>query len=826
MEKGFRKEEIKESISVALLISVTLFIFGPLELYYTNIDEFFFGITDIIGWFVLLCAVSAFLLTVLQIIWKNRSVFALINAVLFAIGIGLYMQGTYLNADYGVINGAAIDWSGYKAVGLINSCIWIGILTASVLLSVKLKKETVTKIHIFFCAVIVAIETVTLAVLIVTTPRQLEVVAGNDKQFTVGDEENIIILLLDTFDGAVFDDMLEGEYGAEIKEEFRDFTYYDNMAGGYPFTTYAVPLILTGEWYDNTVSFNDFIEKESYTKSNLYKDLYETGWSIGLYSHGSLLGSSIADYTRNLHEGKETVSSSKGAAMTFLQLTAFRYLPHELKRFTSSENSSFDKFHEESAYKFFQDIDFYNKLQSEGLTVEEGKTFAFYHLKGIHYPYYMNENIEADTNATEESQALGELHIVESYLAQLKEKGVYDQSTIVVMADHGYKGMGQNPIFLVKEAGAHHELEVSSAPVSYDDLRGTYSVWTGQDPNGRSSIYDFQEGEERIRYFRWHTNGNEKKQEIPLVEWEINGEAGNFSCMKKTGVLYGENGAYQKDRIKFESELKIDFGLEGNYVDIIDSNYTWNGGIRSWGEYTDFVLDTSDYAGEDAKVDICLSYVFAPPQKIQLYVNDNFIDEVTAEFAGDVLSYVVPAEIFDQDFTKIRVAYPDMVDKIDGVGEYMSVAYDAIYLGQLDRLESGKSYTFGTGGNLNEIGWNGMSIPEDGLRWSSGMESNFYWSIPAGTEMQDLTFEIKLKVKINDDQRLKIYMNDNFIEEISLDELEFQVNVPADTLTEGVNNLRVEYPYAVSPRELNGSEDDRKLSVAWETLKIVKGSEG
>ena len=816
-------KQMKDYILIALLISITFFIFGPIELYYTNIDEFFFGISDILGCLFLLCIVMSVALVFLQKIFKSEKICNIINAVLFGIGIGLYLQGNYINANYGVLNGATIDWNSYKVYGLYNTFIWIGIIAISILLSIKLKRDIINKIHWYIANIIIAIELLALVILGITTSKPLNVIVTDNEQFTVGDEDNIIIFLLDTFDATVFDEILYSDKGEKLKEQFQDFTYYDNMAGGYPYTSFSVPLILSGEWYDRTQDYSEFVNAGSYSKSDLYNVLEQQGYSIGLYSSKYYLGDSIADLTRNIHSGQERVSSATGATSAFLKLTAFRYFPHGLKQFAASDSNVFNKYHSPKAYKMGADIEFYEKLQNEGITVKNGKSFIFYHLNGIHSPYFMNENIQETKEATEESQALGELKIVKGYIDQLKKKGVYDNSTIIIMADHGYKGLAQNPIFIVKESDSQHEFSVRSAPVSFDDLRGTYSYWINGNTDGRTTIYDFEEDENRIRLFRWYALEDQKNQEVPLVEYAIYGKANDVTSIQKTGTLYGQEGISKRTDVKFDSELKIDFTAEGNYKDIINLGFRSFGGyIYSYGKYTDFSLDMTEYTGGDLKISISIANVFSPPQRLQLYVNDTFVDELEVLSGGNVLTTIIPKECLRKDSMVIKVVYPDIAEAtgtvIEGhLDEGMSVVYDYICLSQLEKLEKGGVWLFGTDGTAEKIISDGMSVAEPELRWSLGEESNFIWTT---TPKEDVTLAIKLKSVIDDKQNLEIYMNDHFIQEIFVDDLDFEINIPKEALNDGLNNLKILYPNAISPRELNGIEDDRKLSIAYEKIEV------
>ena len=61
------------------------------------------------------------------------------------------------------------------------------------------------------------------------------------------------------------------------------------------------------------------------------------------------------------------------------------------------------------------------------------------------------------------------------YIKRLKENGAYDNSVIIVMADHGNTDLNDaddmlvraNPMFLVKGINEHHAFEKSDKPLSY-----------------------------------------------------------------------------------------------------------------------------------------------------------------------------------------------------------------------------------------------------------------------------------------------------------------------------------------------------------------------
>ena len=105
----------------------------------------------------------------------------------------------------------------------------------------------------------------------------------------------------------------------------------------------------------------------------------------------------------------------------------------------------------------------------------EKPCFRFYHITGAHTPYKMNENIQVVPvgQSSEEQQAVGVLKIVAEYLSRLKALGVYDRTTVIVTADHGYKqhsSVEQSPLFMVKLSGSSHPFDTSDLPLSFADL--------------------------------------------------------------------------------------------------------------------------------------------------------------------------------------------------------------------------------------------------------------------------------------------------------------------------------------------------------------------
>lgn len=74
------------------------------------------------------------------------------------------------------------------------------------------------------------------------------------------------------------------------------------------------------------------------------------------------------------------------------------------------------------------------------------------------------------------------IRLIENWLLKLKEEGLYDDSVIVIMGDHGnvnydnINNFGQAPILMVKGYEEKHDFTISEVPMSYNDLQEVFGA--------------------------------------------------------------------------------------------------------------------------------------------------------------------------------------------------------------------------------------------------------------------------------------------------------------------------------------------------------------
>ena len=132
----------------------------------------------------------------------------------------------------------------------------------------------------------------------------------------------------------------------------------------------------------------------------------------------------------------------------------------------------------------------------------------------------------------------------------MKQLGIYDNSTIIITADHGFSNPSDDLslpnaaacLMLVKPAGedGNKPIETSYAPVCHDDLFGTcLSALKSQNyKDYNDGIFSIKEDENRARIYNHSALISDEDGEIALVEYEVKGDARNRESYKETGNVW------------------------------------------------------------------------------------------------------------------------------------------------------------------------------------------------------------------------------------------------------------------------------------------------
>lgn len=528
------KTAFREAVPVIGSWLVTIGIYLPSELYINNSNEFMIGygvyLTALLTGSVILAA----LLMVGAAVLLPQKLHKLFLLFMSGISIMSYVQGMFLNGKLQSLTGEEQTWTmGTQAANLLLWIIMIGIIMIGGYYKVGIGKGCKAA-----CVYIMLIQMISLGWLLITEDigdTAKRPVLTTEGSLTLAKEDNILVFVLDRFDSSDFDNIVKD---TEFVQPLSDFTYYRNATSQYAYTQEAIPYILERTEYRHDAASNDMTPYKDMKGDALIR-MHQQGYNIGIYT--------LADYAWNLRD--IVVNYKEDAAYkcdyvntikTMFTSSMYRTVPFAVKaqyRYTSTDIYEIAGI--DGVWNYLNDLPFYQSLLKDGLHVNEEckSAFRFYHMDGVHPPYYLSEDLHYDrtgefVNYT--SQAKGCLKIVYEYLAQLKALGKYEDATIIITADHGIQAKydeqtnqvtrGSSPIILVKEAQERHEeIAVSDAPVTQTELMPTILKAAGMDwtEYGRT-FCEVDEEENRERKYKYYYYGQ-------AVIYSINGYVKDIS---------------------------------------------------------------------------------------------------------------------------------------------------------------------------------------------------------------------------------------------------------------------------------------------------------
>ena len=555
--KKFFKERLTLLISVLFPVYM-FFLHAPFEMFLTNRGDFWFGLADF-WWLIVLTFAIVFLVLFLIGAFLPKKLRDIYSVLGITGGICVYVQGNFLNIDLGILNGSEIIWSDYTNKFIINAAIWFAAFVVALVLFFIFKKKMI-KLFSVVAVFVLLIQVVTLTTLFIGGVEQesnsnnaAQLTITDKELYTVSKDENVIIMILDMFDNEYMREIIVKN--PEIKETFKDFTFFDNAVGSHSSTAYSVGTILTGQVIGNEErGLKENVDK-AYENTKLFGELTEKGYLIDMYTNGGMTPERLLEMSENYETERMVVSDNSRLVKLMYRLVTCRFAPDAFKQRYWMYGTEFTALRtiESTEYKPFTDDNygFYQGLKEKGLELSDEKRFKVIHLNGVHFPYSIDAEANPITPTNDINQALetakGTLKIMDEYLDAMKEKGAYENSTIIFVADHGFYNPGvlTNPLIMVKRANVSGDFAVSEAPVSHYDIHATImdSLNLNTDGEYGKSMFDIEVGEERNRIFYQHNLDEPHDNfKMRLVEWSVDSAGNARKYFRLTGNEIAING--------------------------------------------------------------------------------------------------------------------------------------------------------------------------------------------------------------------------------------------------------------------------------------------
>lgn len=212
---------------------------------------------------------------------------------------------------------------------------------------------------------------VSLSVLIITsddTVPKSEVALTTKGMLEIGNQNNIIVFVLDMFDGRTMDKIQESD--AEFLKELNDFTYYTNATSNFCPTHNSIPFLLTGSEYEED-NENTYITY-AFSKHNLLNDMKEAEYQIGIYTDTQYVSEEIKDIVDNFGENIHRTCSTIKVFSLMTQCARYKMSPFVAKNYYLYDTSDIAQLVvDDRIVNIDNDIPFYSRLTQEGLAVDE-----------------------------------------------------------------------------------------------------------------------------------------------------------------------------------------------------------------------------------------------------------------------------------------------------------------------------------------------------------------------------------------------------------------------------------------------------------------------
>ena len=542
MKTKENKELIICSCVISFIIAFMFCLYEPIITYAANTDDYWFSfktliLNNLLLFLLLFFVVMIFsaIVYILSLLFKKKKVYSIYLILLFVAFIATYIQGNFLAGSLPTLDGSPIIWSNYTKDGIISIAMWCLLLSICIFLFIKYKEKIFTYMKYVSLAVF-AMLFVSLCTTLLSNKdiyvNKGTITATNENLTNLSQNKNFLILLVDMVDSKTFANVLDE---MNMEDIFKDFTYFPDTLSAYPFTRESIPFILSGEWFEEQKSFNDYYN-EALNNSKFLNELKKQNYDLNIYESELNWTDMKALEVNNIKAIDSAINKISLYKQEFKYIL-FKYLPFQLKKYSKVEWMDYKLCRKEnldSSNLFNVDNKINYDLLDE-INIQKNNYFHFLHVDGGHYPWNSDSNFNKIENGTYEQKIGSTIKLIDKYIKRIKEANLYDNSVIIVLADHGnngYDSVGrQNPILYIKGFDEKHKnVNISNKKVSFSDLNDSiyYDLL-----NGKKSFELLPNIEkDRVRRFIWYKNYDEMYEQL------LDGHAWETDKLKNTGKKY------------------------------------------------------------------------------------------------------------------------------------------------------------------------------------------------------------------------------------------------------------------------------------------------
>jgi len=551
MQTKVDTDNLTRLAAFSAFISLFLVLFGPLDIFVHNSDEFSSTPAELVS-ILLLMAGALFALVFTVLFLSPRVVKNAVFKGLAFLVLGSWVISNFLYGEYGRLDGKELVINTWSSLAFVQTAVLLLLL----FLIVKLEIDNVFKLT----GVVFLMGLLSSAIGIMSLETKDSQIPAADFPSTLtqfSPSKNVLHIVLDELGSDIFIHVVESD--DRLKQALDGFTIFSDALSVYPSTEMSILVLMTGEVYRNNGPKRAFIKKVRKQNKGI-KRLESLGYELDAHTRcqlGALRRCTLIN-SRILNEDLADIE-----ALQLLDIFIFKSVPDYLKPdvynnekwlfLAMSNHNSYLKFQSGVAHLLF-------KKFVEDISVSDSSSprYKFFHSMVTHAP----SDLDADCDIVDEDQASGvtKTEFVKCGLGQfsdllekLKELDIYDQTMIVLSSDHGdywiddsvdvgkFKSRGirigmftrASAALAIKPFDARGPVAMTQAPVSLRDIPQTILAANGLDQDtsvdtssATRDVFSVNPNEDREReflFYVWEHKYWAEEVLPPITTIKING---------------------------------------------------------------------------------------------------------------------------------------------------------------------------------------------------------------------------------------------------------------------------------------------------------------
>lgn len=270
---------------------------------------------------------------------------------------------------------------------------------------------------------------------------------------TYSADQNVVILMLDGFAGVEAARIIQSH--PDFLDQFTGFTWYPNTLSVSTKTWSSIATMSAGPTYTpeavnrkKNVSFREEITKAYNTLSRGFQT---NGYNVSYINpqYGDCQKLNGVNCFKSFKPLVPVVTHPISAE-TISVISIFKAAPFFLKKWIYQKG----EWHTKTQTNIRRSTDKIRHLEflkwmGKNLTVskDEKKTFKFYQFSVPHTPAILNKNCEYTSYGKYEAEAACAMLYISNFIKSLKAAGIYDQTKIILVSDHGQPGIKETGLF-------------------------------------------------------------------------------------------------------------------------------------------------------------------------------------------------------------------------------------------------------------------------------------------------------------------------------------------------------------------------------------------